>query len=211
VIDLGLVTARRGEPTRIANEIYQEVIPRELTSPLEGVFDGLVPRCAYVMADGRLDFRGMLEGFQQFCRESLDLLGDGPVYGEATPQLVLQSWLQRVVNGGGQIYREYALGAGRSDILVRYYHVAAGRRVEQRFVGEIKKVRSRRSVDTTIREGLAQTAMYADRCNPEEAHLVVIDPRERSWDEKIYVKECVGVVEKGGRAGKEWPITVWGM
>jgi len=39
----------------------------------------------------------------------------------------------------------------------------------------------------------------------------VIDPRDRSWDEKIYVKECVGVVEKGGRGGKEWPITVWGM
>ena len=46
--------------------------------------------------------------------------------------------MQRVVNGGGRLEREYALGTGRADILVRYFHSEDGKRVEQRFVVELK-------------------------------------------------------------------------
>jgi len=56
-----------------------------------------------------------------------------------------------------------------------------------------------------IKEGLTQTAEYADRCEPEEAHLIVVDPapsKTRSWRVKLFVKER----SVDGRA-----ITVWGM
>lgn len=36
-------------------------------------------------------------------------------YYEAWPQLLLQAYLQRVVNSGGRIEREYGLGRGRTD------------------------------------------------------------------------------------------------
>ena len=64
-------------------------------------------------------------------------------------------------------------------------------------------VRERRSVEMTIEEGLTQTARYADKCRPEEAHLIIVDPSEKqSWDEKVFVKER----SVDGRS-----ITVWGM
>jgi len=63
-------------------------------------------------------------------------------------------------------------------------------------------VRDHHSVKTTIEEGLRQTAGYADRCAPDEAHLVVVNPKKLSWAKKLYVKEC----SADGRA-----ITVWGM
>jgi len=138
-------------------------------------------------------------------RENSEAWRKRVVYEEAAPQLLLQAWLQRVVNGGGRIEREYALGTGRADILVRSFHREDDRRVEMRFVVEIKIKHARHDLATTIKEGLEQTAAYADRCDPEEAHLIVVDPtssRTRSWKEKIYVKK---------RTVKGCSITVWGM
>ncbi len=37
---------------------------------------------------------------------------------EAGPQLLLQAFLQRGVNSGGRIEREYGLGRGRTDLLI---------------------------------------------------------------------------------------------
>ena len=39
-------------------------------------------------------------------------------YREAGPQLLLQAFLQRIVNGGGRIEREYGLGRMRTDLLL---------------------------------------------------------------------------------------------
>ena len=39
-------------------------------------------------------------------------------YKEAGPQLLLQAFLQRTVNGGGRIEREYGLGRMRTDFLL---------------------------------------------------------------------------------------------
>ncbi|MCL2779848.1 MAG: ATP-binding protein, partial [Polyangiaceae bacterium] len=202
VVDLGLITVERSSGVRIANEIYREIIPRTLTSMLQDDFAAKVPSTAFVLADGRLDFRGLLAGFQQFYRENSEVWNKRAIYEEAAPQLLLQAWLQRVVNGGGRIEREYALGTGRADLFVRFFRQVGGKRAEQRFVVEMKVVRERRSLETTIEEGLTQTARYADRCSPDEAHLVVVDPSERSWDEKVFVQE---------RSAEGRSVTVWGM
>ena len=203
VVDLGLITMQVGGGVRIANDIYREVIPRELTSILQNNVSTQVPRAAFVLADGRLDFRAMLAGFQQFYRENSEVWRNRATYEEAAPQLLLQAWLQRVVNGGGRIEREYALGRGRADIFVRYFYEVSGKRAEQRFVVEMKVKRG--TIEATIEEGLAQTASYADTCQPDEAHLIVVDPSPataRSWDEKVFVEE---------RSAHGRQITVWGM
>ena len=41
-------------------------------------------------------------------------------YREAYPHLVLQAFLQHVINGGGQIVREMALGSERLDLGVHF-------------------------------------------------------------------------------------------
>ncbi|MBT8420656.1 MAG: ATP-binding protein, partial [Gammaproteobacteria bacterium] len=103
VQDLGLI--RTHPQTEIANPIYREIIPRALTwtiqtrIPQETVW--------YIKENGSIDVPKLLNGFQQFFRENSDIWLDGFHYREAGPQLLMQSFLQRVVNGGGRIEREY--------------------------------------------------------------------------------------------------------
>jgi hypothetical protein len=47
-------------------------------------------------------------------------------YHEIAPHIVLMAFLHRVVNGGGTLDREYAIGSDRMDICLRYGKVALG-------------------------------------------------------------------------------------
>ena len=114
VRDLGLVA--RDRPVRIANPIYAEVVPRELTWVTQEEFEH--DTAWYVDADGGLDARALLSAFQTFFREHSEHWRQRFLYQEAWPQLLLQAFLQRVVNSGGRIEREYGLGRGRTDLLI---------------------------------------------------------------------------------------------
>ena len=151
----------------------------------------------YVDADGGLNVVKLLAAFQEFSREHSEHRVQRFDYLEAGPQLLLQAFLQRVVNGGGRIEREYGLGRGRTDLLIVWPQGEATRK----FVVECKVLH--RSLDQTVRDGLVQTASYMDRCGAEEGHLVVFDRTEgKPWTDKLFRREePVG----GGE------ITVWGM
>ena len=180
----------------IANPIYAEVVPRHLNYAVQA---GLPQRMAwYVDADGGLDVAGLIAAFQAFFREhSEHWVQRFEQYHEAGPQLLLQAHLQRIVNGGGRIEREYALGRGRTDLLIVWPQ--GGR--ERRFVVECKVLRQ--GLERTVADGLAQTRGYADRCGAEAGHLIVFDrTRERPWSEKIF---------RRAPAGDGVPVTIWGM
>ena len=226
VRDLGLV--KRTDPVAVANPIYGEVIPRELTY----VEQAMIPQDPswYVGADGRLDMAGLLAAFQEFFRENSEHWVDRFQYREAGPQLLLQAFLQRVVNSGGRIEREYGVGRRRIDLAVIWpgrkrgrgnepgrgdKHTrsagGAGNRAggggatgparEQRVVVECKVVW--RGLDATVREGLPQTAAYMDMWSAEEGHLVVFDRTpDKPWEQKNFRRE----EEHEGRR-----IAVWGM
>ncbi|MCY4633794.1 MAG: hypothetical protein OXG04_04670 [Acidobacteria bacterium] len=171
--DLGLITLRDDGAPRIANPIYAEVVPRHLTWAVQ---IGLPQkRTWYVDERGGLDVDGLIASFQTFFREhSEHWVQRFDRYHEAGPQLLLQAHLQRVVNGGGLIEREYALGSGRTDVLIRWPQ--DGR--ERRFVVECKLLH--RDIEFTIRKGLEQTRVYMDRSGAESGHLIVFDrSRER--------------------------------
>ena len=196
--DLGLVALDADGTPRIANPIYAEVVPRHLSHAVQM---GLPHRMAwYVDADGGLDVAGLIEAFQTFFREhSEHWVQRFDQYHEAGPQLLLQACLQRVVNGGGRIEREYALGRGRVDLLILW---PQGRRT-RRFVIECKVLH--KDLERTIEAGLAQTRGYMDRCNAESGHLIVFDRApDRTWEEKIFRRDTPA---GAGRA----PVTVWGM
>ena len=198
--DLGLIA--RDDPPRIANPIYAEVVPRELTYAVQA---GLVEDTAwYVDADGGLAMDKLLGAFQGFFREHSEHWLGRFDYAEAGPQLLLQAFLQRVVNSGGRIEREYGLGRGRTDLLVLWPRGGEGAGPDaavERYVVECKVLH--KGLERTIAEGLAQTAAYMDRCDAEAGHLVVFDRREgRSWEEKVFRRE----EPADGRT-----VTVWGM
>ena len=177
VRDLGLIDA--GEPPRMANPIYAEVVPRELGYILQSSLD--VQVAWYVDDDGRLNMTKLLTAFGTFFGEhSEHWLGRFSDYPEAGPQLILQAYLHRVVNSGGRIEREYGLGRGRTDLLVLWPR-EAGQPSDlwERFVVECKVLRDsdRKSLAWTVERGVEQTLGYMAKCGAEEGHLVVIDRR----------------------------------
>ena len=202
VRDLGLVAS--DYPVRMANPIYAEVIPRELTLPLEATMAGSVDPAWYVKADGSLDMNGLLDAFQGYFREHAESWVERYGHAEAGPQLVLHAYLQRVVNSGGRIEREYAVGRGRTDLLIEWRQIRPhGRVCIRKYVIECKVRTAKVGLDRLIREGLEQTAAYVDRCGAESGHLVIFDLRPGlSWEQRLYRKEP----EPDGR-----PITVWGI
>ena len=194
--DLGLIAQDAGGAPRIANPIYAEVVPRHLNAAVQA---GLPhERARYVDSDGALDVEGLIADFQTFFREhSEHWVQRFEQYQEAGPQLLLQAHLQRVVNGGGVIEREYALGRGRTDLLIRWPQ--GGR--TRKFVVECKLRRG--ELERTITEGMAQTLGYMDRCAAEAGHLIVFDrAKERTWAEKVFRRDP---------AANGAPVTVWGM
>ena len=200
VEDLGLI--RRKPELVIANRIYREVLPRELTAAIQ---DGLhQPQAWYVGQGRRLEVGKLLEAFQQFFREHSDAWLEKFEYREAGPQLLLQAFLQRVVNGGGRISREYGLGLQRTDLFVEW-PLDEGLSFNgpvQRVVLELKLIRPNRSAAESLAQGLAQTTEYADRCGADEAHLILFDRRPGlSWEERLWHRR-----ESAGKRA----IEVWG-
>ena len=108
--------------------------------------------------------------------------------------------MQRIINGGGRISREYGLGRRRTDLAIEWplqrlpvsSEKESGVEGEpnwhgpiQRIVIELKLLRG--SLDSVLAQGLEQTATYADAFKADEAHLVIFnrDP-DVGWDEKIW-------------------------
>ena len=198
VRDLGLV--RRQGPLAIANPIYQDVIPRDLTYTTQEYLHQ--DPAWYVDADGALRVADLLAAFQAFFREHSEHWVERFQYKEAGPQLLLQAFLQRIVNGGGRIEREYGLGRRRTDLLILWPVSGDARpgRAVQKAVVECKLLY--RSLEQTVSEGLEQTRAYMDRCAAEEGHLVVFDRTAGvSWEDKIFRRDDTG----------ETKVTVWGM
>ena len=196
VRDLGLVA--HDTPVRIANPIYREVIPRDLTWTTQEYLPH--DPAWYLDAAGGLNLTKLLSAFQGYFREHSEHWVDRFQYREAGPQLLLQAFLQRIVNSGGRVEREYGLGRMRTDLLIVW---PAGAPPEQtrRMVIECKVLRG--SLERTIREGLKQTRAYMDRCGAGEGHLVIFDRTPgKAWQEKLFRRQ-----EPESRP----PITVWGM
>jgi hypothetical protein len=157
VLDLGLI--KRGkEGLEPANPIYREIIPRELTWEQQISLAENTPW--YQKEDGRLDMEKLLKKFIRFYQEHGEMITKRKNYNEAAQHLMFLAWLQRIVNGGGKVYREYASGLGRMDILVEF--------ADERFVFELKKE------GIFVEEnGIEQTAEYLKRMSLDHGYLLI--------------------------------------
>jgi hypothetical protein len=196
VRDLGLIKIEKG--LKISNKIYQEVIPRELVWSTQVRLSEETEW--YVESDtGKLMMDKLIKRFQEFFREHSEHWIERFGYKEAGPQLLMQAFLQRIVNGGGRIEREYALGRKRTDLLIIWPY--GGGDKKQKVVIELKVLH--KGVDETMMKGLEQTAEYMDKSGADEGHLIIFDKRAGvKWIDKVYK------VEESCR-GKR--IKVWGM
>jgi len=217
VLDLGLIIRKPNGALEVANPVYREIIPRELTWGLQS---GIYQETRwYVNPDGRLNLKKLLSAFQEFFREHSESWIQRFDYHEAGPQLLMQAFLQRIVNGGGRVEREYGLGRMRTDLLVvwplkklsieselsngeeKMEKGEAADRSVQKAVIELKILY--KSLEKTMMDGLAQTWEYMDRCGADEAHLVIFDRRPAvSWEQKLFTRD---------ETWQGHSVTVWGM
>lgn len=175
-VDLGLL-APDDRPLRIANAIYAEVLLRELTSQTQLRIAPAQRRWA--LADGCLDWDGVLAAFIAFWRQHGEWMVKGQTWTEAAHQIVLMAFLQRLVNGGAVIEREYALGTRRLDLLVRWHidvDASGVPRAEDRHALELKVWRHGRA--DPLSEGLTQLDAYLARLGLATGTLVIFDARD---------------------------------
>jgi hypothetical protein len=92
--------------------------------------------------------------------------------------------LQRIVNGGGRIEREYGLGRGALDLMVEWRG--------KRHAIEVK-LRRHTQTEAAARE---QVLRYLDAMGLDEGWLVMFDLRaKRSWKERLTLR----TVKKDGK------------
>ncbi|MEA3414859.1 MAG: ATP-binding protein [Thermodesulfobacteriota bacterium] len=194
VEDLGLIKTK-GQ-LRIANGIYREIIPRSLIYTTQLTISH--EPAWYIRSDnGCLDMDKLLTAFQDFFRKHSEHWIDRFDYKEAGPQLLLQGFLQRIVNSGGRVEREYGLGRMRTDLFVTWQCKDG----VQKIVLELKILYG--SLEQTIENGLDQSWRYMDQCGADEGHLIIFDRYEKKpWAEKIFKKE---------ELFKGIKIKIWGM
>jgi type II secretory pathway predicted ATPase ExeA len=186
MIDLGLLTRRNGA-LEIANPIYKEVIPRCLSSGASDSIQRMTP--TWLTPSGDLDPSALLEALVSFWRQHGEpLLGTAP-YQEIACQLVFLAWLSRVVNGGGTIDREYAIGRGRMDICVTYRSV--------KLAIELKVWRPKQKDPLEV--GLAQLEGYMAGLGVEIGWLILFDRRSK----KVPISERTTVETATTPSGKQ--------
>jgi hypothetical protein len=156
-VDLGLVKSVEGKIIP-SNPIYAEVIVRTLSYDAQQEFKqerptSILPR---YFKDNTIDMDYLMTDFQQFWRENSEIWLERFDYNEAAPHLIMQAFLQRIINGGGYIIRDMGAGTGRTDICVVYKN--------KKYPIELKLWRGEKS----YQEGLTQIRRYIDKFGKEE-------------------------------------------
>ena len=116
--DLGLVS--QTSPLKFANSIYAEIILRIMLSPIEVTIPEKIQTPWFLKADGSLNMDKVLMEFQKFYRRNSEFWIQRYEYRESAQHLLLLAFLQRIVNAGGEIIHEMALGNNRLDLLVKF-------------------------------------------------------------------------------------------
>ena len=182
VRDLGLIA--RDDPPRIANPIYTEVVPRELTAAAQG--DLPQQTAWYVDAENGLNAPKSLAAFQDFFRQHSERWLKRFDYEEAGAQLLLQTFLQRIANGGGRVVRGVRLGPGThgpaDDMAAQDRRATHRDRVQDPATGA--------GADHPIQvwSRLRSTWIGA---RARRGHLVIFDREKRLWKDKAFQQQEV--------------------
>ncbi|KJJ83492.1 ATPase domain protein, prokaryote domain protein [Candidatus Omnitrophus magneticus] len=172
--DLGIISETK--PIRIANEIYREIIPRVLNRNLQDSIEEEGETKWYIKSNGKLDMDKLLKAFQEFYSENSEVWLERFDYKEAGPHLLLMAFLQRVINGGGRINREMAVGTGRTDLLIEFNG--------DKFVLELKLKR----MPSARQKGLDQISRYLDTLGMTKGYLILFEIKPSSiipWETRV--------------------------
>ncbi len=184
VVDLGLLMRVPRGGAEVSNPLYREVLVRQLSFNVQ--MNLPEPQWRWRTPEGGLDMPALMTEFQSWWAEHAEILRSRakPGYPEAVAQLAFMGFLQRVVNGGGRVTREYGAGRHRIDLLVEYGGF--------RYAIELKRVRPRDGADSVRAVGLKQLGGYLDTLGLTEGWLLIFDQRPRlGWKQRIWREDAV--------------------
>ncbi len=170
LVDLGLLRRDPAGGLVIANPIYREVLPRVLAQGPQDSLPIISP--SWLTSEGKLDTAALLDAFLAFWLQHGEPLLKSASYPEIAPHSVLMAFLHRVINGGGTLEREYAIGRDRMDLCLTYGQVTLGI--------ELKVWRTRK-VDP-LTKGLMQLDEYLARLRQDTGWLVIFDRRDNALE-----------------------------
>ncbi len=170
LVDLGLLKRDPAGGLVIANPIYREVLPRVLVQGPQDSLPMISP--SWLNSRGELMTDALLEAFMAFWLQHGEPLLKSASYPEIAPHLVLMAFLHRVINGGGTLEREYAIGRDRMDLCLCYGEVTLGI--------ELKVWRTKKA--DPLSKGLEQLDGYLARLGQDSGWLVIFDRRENALE-----------------------------
>ena len=177
VLDLGILRENENYALVPGNPMYAEILLRYLSFDEQQQFRMDYPTPFWLKGDGSLDMPALMAEFQRFWRENSESHKEVYGYKEAMPHLVMMAFLQRVVNGGGHIAREMALGSGRLDLCVEFGAF--------RYAVELKMKRN-----FSPEKSYPQLVGYLDRLGLPEGWMAVFDEdKSKPWDEKLFLRD----------------------
>jgi type II secretory pathway predicted ATPase ExeA len=168
LVDLGLLRRDPSGGLVVANPIYREVLPRVLAQSSQDSLPTISP--TWLEENGEINLDRLLQAFLDFWLQHGEALLKSASYPEIAPHLVLMAFLHRVVNGGGTLEREYAIGRDRMDLCLRYGDLILGI--------ELKVWRTGQADPLT--KGLQQLEGYLNRLPPGRGWLVIFDRRSNA-------------------------------
>ena len=173
--DLGIISY--DDPIRFANPIYREIITRIMNSAFQrGINQEIAQTSWYLRPDGSLDMDKLLEAFVTFYQRHSESWLERFQYKEAGHQLLLMAFLQRIINGGGRIEREMAIGNGRTDLAVFWK--------DQVIPIELKMHHDKWSQP----EGIEQLGRYMDKLGQKSGYLILFEKKsseELPWEVRL--------------------------
>ncbi|MBK8042163.1 MAG: hypothetical protein IPK21_05585 [Haliscomenobacter sp.] len=173
--DLGIITP--GNPVQFANPYTGEIITRILNSSFsDGINQDLAQTSWYLRPRRRPGYGQTAERLCRVYRRHSESWLERFQYKEAGHQLLLMAFLQRILNGGGRIEREMAIGNGRTDLAVFWQ--------DQVFPIELKMHHDRWSEP----DGLQQLARYMDKLGQKQGYLILFEKKtseELPWETRI--------------------------
>jgi len=185
VRDLGLIKENADRMVVPGNPIYGEIIVRLLNYGIQEtlIVERSNDNLPKYIKNGKIDINFLIGEFQIFWRENSEIWikrydKDIYQYSEAAPHLVFQAFLQRIINGGGEIHREMAVGTKRCDICLEWEG--------QKYPIELKIYENAKTKEKAIE----QVQMYMDKMGANNAWIIIFDrDTQKSWEEKIYFEE----------------------
>lgn len=185
LVDLGLLKRDPAGGLVIANPIYREVLPRVLAQGPQDSLPIISP--SWLNPRGELMTDALLQAFLAFWLQHGEPLLKSASYPEIAPHLVLMAFLHRVINGGGTLEREYAIGRDRMDLCLRYGQVTLGI--------ELKVWRPKKA--DPLSKGLEQLDGYLARLGQDSGWLVIFDRRENALELEERLKTEIHTTQMG--------------